>query len=152
MAQRRITNQIMTISEEMENHLEKIVLGIITHDSSILIGRLYQDKVKEFKSGSKYTFPGGKVEANESLREAVKRELFEETGLKVVPIAKIGERKHPNSERVIFYFHCHIEGGEVTTSNPENDDIDELVWVSLNEIEHYMPTLYSKVLNYLEKL
>jgi ADP-ribose pyrophosphatase YjhB (NUDIX family) len=51
------------------------VYGIIIHDNKILMIRN--------KSNGKFFFPGGGVNLGETLSDALKREVFEETGIKI---------------------------------------------------------------------
>lgn len=128
----------------------KTVIGIITNNNKILIGKLKEEQVTNF-GGIKYIFPGGKIEENETSEEAVEREIKEETGLVCEIVSKIGERIHPKTGKEIEYYHCkRIEGIEDTSSS-ENDDIDELIWIDIKDLNQYMPTLFSKIREYLSK-
>jgi 8-oxo-dGTP diphosphatase len=126
----------------------KTVLGIIIKDSKVLIGKVIEERVKEF-GGIEYVFPGGKVEDSESSEKAIKREVLEETGLVVDVFKKIGERIHPKMKKKIEYFHCKIVSGKKTTKSSDNDDIEKLLWVDSGELSKYMPTLFDGVKNYL---
>ena len=69
-----------------------VVIGIINKDDKILM-------IKRAKKEGEleWVFPGGKVEENETEEEACIREVFEETGIHVVVVDKIGERIHPDT-------------------------------------------------------
>ena len=54
-----------------------------------------------------YTLPGGVVEVGESLREAVEREILEETGLAIEPLTLAGHREfivRDEASRVVRHF------------------------------------------------
>ena len=57
----------------------KVVAAIIKKNEKILIARRKKGKHLELK----WEFPGGKVEDGESEENTLKRELFEEFGIKV---------------------------------------------------------------------
>src|SRR5215510_4067802 len=69
--------------------------------------------------------PGGGVEPGESVREAVVREVREETGLDVEPVRLIGVYSAPEHHQIITYpdgnvihyvsscFECRITGGTI---------------------------------------
>lgn len=80
-----------------------------------------------------FSLPGGVVEAGERLTEAVTREIAEETGMTIEPIALAGFREtivrdaENRVERhfVILCFAAHWRGGE-----PElNEELSEARWI-----------------------
>ena len=86
-----------------------------------------------------FTLPGGGVEAGETLREAVIREVKEETSLDVEPVGLagfrevIGRDRDGNVERhfVILPFAARWVAGEVAL----NDELAEARWLAPAELE-----------------
>lgn len=92
---------------------------------------LVQDKRDEDYSG--ITFPGGHVEKGESFTDAVIREVYEETGLKIQSPQLCGIKdwiqKDGTRYMVLFYKTDKFEG-EVTSS-----DEGEVYWITLEEMK-----------------
>lgn len=84
-------------------------------------GVLLQHRSDNFLWG----LPGGAVEPGESVREALAREVREETGLEVEPLRLIGVYSSPEHHQIITYpdgnvihyvsscFECRITGGTI---------------------------------------
>ncbi|HET9618347.1 MAG TPA: NUDIX hydrolase, partial [Pseudolabrys sp.] len=80
-----------------------------------------------------YTLPGGVVEAGETLEDAVRREVREETALDIAPVTLAGHREvilrdaHGRTERhfVILCFASRWLSGEPQL----NDELDEARWI-----------------------
>jgi len=82
-----------------------------------------------------WSVPGGRVEAGETLAEAVLRELAEETSLEGVCDELVGwvERMGPDSHYVILDFAVTI----LEPADPvPGDDALEAEWVPLDEVAH----------------
>jgi ADP-ribose pyrophosphatase YjhB (NUDIX family) len=92
-----------------------------------------------------WSLPGGLVEVGESLADAVRREIAEETGLRVrvEGIIKVIDRitfatGRDKQKRVRFHyvlvdFLCHVEGGTLEAQS----DASEARWVRLPDIAQY---------------
>jgi mutator protein MutT len=80
-----------------------------------------------------WSVPGGRVEAGETLAEAVVRELLEETGLEGVCGSLVGwtERISPAYHFVILDFWVTIMSGSEPTAG---SDAAEAAWVPLEEV------------------
>jgi 8-oxo-dGTP diphosphatase len=85
-----------------------------------------------------YTLPGGVVEVGETLVEAVAREVLEETGMTVEPVALAGFREavardaQDRVERhfVILCFAARWQAGEPVL----NEELDEARWLDPAEL------------------
>jgi mutator protein MutT len=84
-------------------------------------------------AAGRWSVPGGRVEAGETLAEAVVRELTEETGLEGVCDELVGwvERIETEDHYVILDFRVTI----VSSIRPAaGDDADEAAWFPLNDV------------------
>ena len=110
------------------------VSAAIVRDGKILVVRRARQPALDL-----FTMPGGVVEAGETLTEAVKREVREETALEIEPEALAGHReailrdKSGRAERhfVILCFAARWRSGEPRL----NEELAEARWVGVDEIK-----------------
>ena len=82
-----------------------------------------------------WCLPGGGLEQGESLTEAVKREVIEETGL-VVEIKKlIGVYTKQDKNDIVFSFLCEVVNGELKIG----EESKELKWFSVSGLPENFP-------------
>lgn len=84
--------------------------------------------------------PGGVLELDETFTEGVRREVKEETGLDVEPVALTGVYKNMKRGIVALAFRCRLLGGTLTT----NSEADAFRWATQDEV----PTLTNEVFAY----
>ena len=95
---------------------------------------------KSHKWNNKYVIPGGHIELGEKMEEALKREIFEETGLKIYDIKLISLKEsvfsntfHEGKHFIFIDYICKTNSYDVTL----NDEAEEYEWVDLSEINKY---------------
>ena len=81
-----------------------------------------------------WEFPGGKCEPGETLEECLRRELFEELGIRIdVPIPfQIIRHEYAEKTVELHFFRCRIETGQATAI-----DCAEIRWVLPRELGDY---------------
>ena len=95
--------------------------GIIIKDGKILL-------MHRRKNGQEYfVLPGGGIEDGETPKEAVHREVFEETGLKILKVNSEFSFLDVNGKKC-HVFYLEIEEGKPTLIGEEKEINNELDW------------------------
>lgn len=81
-----------------------------------------------------YAFPGGRVEDGETLEEAARRELMEETGMTAGPLT-LHSIVDLDSEGAGVTFRLHVHLGAYAGGTPlAGDDAETAEWLSLDDM------------------
>jgi 8-oxo-dGTP diphosphatase len=110
--------------------------AIIVRDQQILLVRRSNPPMQ-----GEWSIPGGLVETGETTKEAIIREVQEETGLKidVIKLAEVFERILRDREsRVQYHFVlidylCQVIAGEAHPAS----DVSEVRWIKRDELEKF---------------
>ena len=135
---------MLKADKNVEN-LPVIVLGIVKNSKKevLIIQRSKNEKPKQLSLS--WTFPGGEVESEETKKQAVERELLEETGYQVTAVSTISERQHPQFPVYIYYLKCKVVS-ETPKRKKQDDEVREVRWVLPSRLDDFFTTnLDSKV-------
>ncbi|MFF5480649.1 NUDIX domain-containing protein [Streptomyces sp. NPDC012935] len=97
---------------------------------------LRADRILAIRRGPAVARPGywqplsGKVEPGETQREAVVREVREEVGLTVAPMAKVWESETDDGRFRLHWWTANAETGDVV---PDPGEVAEARWVTAEE-------------------
>ncbi len=107
---------------------------VVQNGRALIVKRAHEPRKGE------WSIPGGRVELGESLVDAVKREIREETGLEVNvgDVIEVFDRVHRHDGRVRYHFVivdyvCFPTGGTLQAG----DDAEDVAWVTTDEIDRY---------------
>lgn len=105
--------------------------GVVVHEDRVLLVQRGHEPMK-----GKWTIPGGLIDVGETLREAVIREVKEETGLDVEPVelVELLDRIHREDKRVRYHYViadylCRVTGGTLGAAS----DAEAARWVERSE-------------------
>ena len=95
---------------------------------------------KSHKWNNQYVIPGGHIELGEQMEKALKREIYEETGLEIYDIKLIAIKEsiynksfHEDKHFIFIDYVCKTKIDEVTL----NDEAEEYIWIDINDVFNY---------------
>tara|TARA_Y100000590_G_scaffold467786_1_gene647970 strand:+ start:646 stop:1023 length:378 start_codon:yes stop_codon:yes gene_type:complete len=107
-----------------------VVAAIIRKNNQYLIVQRNRNK----HLGLKWEFPGGKVNDNETFKDALLREIKEELNIKINIHEKIVEEKYKDEkiDIILHYYLCTQRSGTIKLNEHEN-----LIWLEKKNFCHY---------------
>ncbi|MBS1267166.1 MAG: ADP-ribose pyrophosphatase [Candidatus Woesearchaeota archaeon] len=113
-----------------------VVVGVITYQNKILMRRKQKDRGPYPNT---WMIPGGGVDlGEESLVQALKREVLEETGLSIKNIEQIGfsEDKEPNKHgEMTHYLFLEFLAESTSKHARAGSDLIKLKWFDKSELK-----------------
>jgi ADP-ribose pyrophosphatase YjhB (NUDIX family) len=121
----------------MDNYsIRARVTGVLIEEKRILLVK-HKQKIDETRF---WSLPGGKVEQGETLEYAIKREMFEETGLNVeiLRLLYVCDKPEEQVSRIHFLFRLKkIDGALTLPSNLyDENNITDIKFVPFDQLEY----------------
>ena len=114
--------------------LYRIIVAIIRKDDQLLVVN------NQSGQGNRWSLPGGQIESGETLEQALRREVEEETGLTVTSssFAFLTENFMPTHQAhsLVTYFDCQVSG--TLEPNDPDEEIVETKWIDQTELAKYI--------------
>ncbi|MBE9047134.1 8-oxo-dGTP diphosphatase MutT [Pleurocapsales cyanobacterium LEGE 10410] len=126
-------------------HKQIGVAVINNRQGKILIDR----RRNEGEMAGLWEFPGGKIEAGETIEECIKREIKEELGIEIVVGDRLTTITHAyKTFNITLYVHdCQHLSGE-----PQPLECEEIHWVVPSEMNRYQfPQANIQIINLLQQ-
>ncbi|CAN5434826.1 NAD(+) diphosphatase [soil metagenome] len=105
-----------------------IIVGIVDAEDRLLLGHNAQ------WPANRYSLLAGFVEPGESLESAVVREVFEESGIRIVDPVYLGSQPWPFPASLMLGFMAHVDPQLESTLTPDGTEILDLRWFSRDEL------------------
>ena len=121
-----------------------VVAAAIVQNNRVLIARRPED----VHQGGKWEFPGGKVKGDESVTDALVRELKEELGIKATDFRPLIKIRHDYPEKKVFLDIWQVDKFQGEAYGKEGQPV---AWVLLETLDQYeFPAANFPILNALK--
>jgi 8-oxo-dGTP diphosphatase len=128
----------VTATQQPPRHSVSVAAAIIDDDGRFLA-------IRRADNG-RWEPPGGVLELHESIEQGLIREVAEETGLTVEPIALTGVYKNMQRGIVALVFRCEIVGEAAHLSA----EVDEIAWLTPEQLSRMSEAYRVRLLDALE--
>ncbi|WP_435276116.1 8-oxo-dGTP diphosphatase MutT [Psychrobium sp. nBUS_13] len=106
------------------------VAVIVNPQQKILLALRHQ----HLHQGGKWEFPGGKIESNETVEQAIIREISEEVSLDVESTAPMMVLEHDYGDKLVC---LHVHWVKDFRGQAEGVEGQEIKWVEVNQLSEF---------------
>jgi A/G-specific adenine glycosylase len=142
-AAREGTQEIIPASKARRQERIEVVVAVIERDGRVLL----QERPAGGLLAGLWEFPGGKVERDESLAAALRREVREELGVEIEALRRLTTVRHSYTrfDVTLHAYGCRIRGAAPRTG-------PRLRWVSRKALRRYpLPSGSVKIVDFLAR-
>jgi A/G-specific adenine glycosylase len=107
-----------------------VTAGVVWQNGKVLLAK----RPSHGLLGGMWEFPGGKIEADESLQDCLRREIREELGVEIRVGESYGVYQHAYTH---FRITLHAFLCEISDGKPKPIEAAELAWVEPVDLAHY---------------
>lgn len=115
---------------EIKMKIVEVAVGVIKRDNQVYISK----RADDLHQGGKWEFPGGKREANESMEQALARELFEEVGIQVTEQSEFMLIEHDYGDKKVRLDVRLVEAFSGQASHQEGQVSQ---WVDISRLNQF---------------
>ena len=112
-------------------HSVSVAAVIIAEDGAVL--------AIERRDNKHWEPPGGILELDEGPLDGLRREVLEETGLHIEPMALSGVYKNMPKNIIALVFRCRVIGGSPRTST----ETEQVAWLTREEVNDRMSEAFA---------
>lgn len=112
----------------MDKTCIEVAAAVITQNGRFLLSK----RLNHQHQGGKWEFPGGKIEANETIEQALFRELFEEININVSECSHFMTVEHEYEDKKVklhFMLVTHFDG------DPNGNEGQQVQWFDAKTIQ-----------------
>lgn len=134
VASRRDRDNLTCVAKDHEK-VDGVMIIPITKEGEFIIIKQYRPAIDGFI----YEFPAGLVDEGETVEEASKRELFEETGLKCLSFEYLIKPSYTSvgmSDETVAIVKMLVEGIP-TSDNSEDDEEIEILKIPMKDFKEF---------------
>lgn len=116
------------------------VVAVLCRDGRMLAIR----RAAGIPASGAWCFPGGAIEAGESVEQALVREIAEELGVAIRPLREVWRWRRPDGSLMLHWWMAELDGDGPIVPNPA--EVAEVRWVTVEEFLRLEPSLESNLL------
>ena len=105
--------------------IEPAIIVLVSKGDELLLAR------HKNRNDDVYSCLAGFVETGETIEQTVRREVFEEVGIKIKDVRYVGSQSWPFPDQLMLAFRAEYESGEITN---QEDELKDAAWFSRDKL------------------